>query len=382
VDTNGPISPIIALTIENLRRAKSIHSSSMLASTLSSRSFSLADELVTLSSLRGDQDISSLRMTPKEMERKLNSFEDMLVQHPSRITEGRCFHELKDLILCFNGLVEKLKGKLILLIITAFTASVKDTNLQSVEQLAYLSTLIAQTAERFISGEGVKRGGFDWSHLKGTLVEACKCVLNLSLDRMCSSNASLEALVSICVRCVHQVLEADPKSVHKPVIIEVMTIAAKKHGWCLPLQTIILQDLNYNESLAEPLADLMASLRTEGMFVSVLAELGSTDFSEAASRIASTFVIRLATLAPKELYRHLDGIEQFIDNPHYPLRMAMLEVWSMLIAHLLLADDRDDQKTLQAKSLFALIEERFRDVSSFVRAKALHVCGELCRYAH
>ena len=279
----------------------------------------------------------------------------------------------------FNGLTEKLKSKLILLIVTAFSASVKDADLHSIEMFSYLSTLVAQVVERFISGEGSKKGSFDWTHLKVPLIDACKSALNLPLDRMYGSNASREALVAICVKCVHNLLETDPKITHKSAIIEVMSIAARKHNWCIPLQTIILQDLNYNESLAESLADLMSSLKTEGMFVSVLTELGSTDFSEAASRIASTFIVRLATLAPRELHRHLNTIEQFIDNPNYPLRMAMLEVLSMLIAHLLLADDRDDQGPVQAKSLFALIEERFRDVSSFVRAKALHVCGELCR---
>ena len=71
----------------------------MLASSLSSTPFSLSDELATLPSIRGDEDISSLRMTPKELERKLNSLEDTLVQHPSRILDGDYFHELKDLIL-------------------------------------------------------------------------------------------------------------------------------------------------------------------------------------------------------------------------------------------------------------------------------------------
>ena len=71
----------------------------MLASSLSSAPFSLSDELATLPSVRGDEDISSLRMTPKELERKLNSLEDTLVQRPSRILEGDYFRELKDLIL-------------------------------------------------------------------------------------------------------------------------------------------------------------------------------------------------------------------------------------------------------------------------------------------
>lgn len=272
-----------------------------------------------------------------------------------------------------------MKSKLLLLIITALSSSIKETDLHPIEMFSYLSASVAQVAERFISTEGNKKGSFDWSHLKGPLIDACKSALSLPLDRMYGSNVSREALVAVCVRCVHGLLETDPRIAHKPAVIEVMSIAAKKHNWCIPLQTIILQDLNYNESLAESLADLMSSIKTEGMFVSVLTELGSTDFTEAASRIASTFIVRLATLAPKELHRHLNTIDQFIDNPNYPLRMAMLEVLSMLIAHLLLAEDRDDQGPVQAKSLFALIEERFRDVSSFVRAKALHVCGELCR---
>ena len=184
--------------------------------------------------------------------------------------------------------------------------------------LSYLSASVAHVAERYIAAEGTKKGSFEWTHMKASLINACKSVLNLPLDRMCGSNASREALVAVCVRCVHGILETDPKIACKPVIIEVMTIATKKYNWCTPLQTIILQDLNYNESLAEPLADLMSLLKTEGIFVSVLTEFGSTDFSEAASRIASAFIVRLATLAPKELHRHLNTIDQFIDNPNYP----------------------------------------------------------------
>ena len=44
----------------------------MLTSSISVAPFSLSDELVTVTASKGDGHLAALRMTPKELERKLN----------------------------------------------------------------------------------------------------------------------------------------------------------------------------------------------------------------------------------------------------------------------------------------------------------------------
>lgn len=221
---------------------------------------------------------------------------------------------------------------------------------------------------------------FDWSHLKTPLLNAVRGILGLPLDRICDGIAGRDVLLGVLVRIPHAILESDSRA--RSLAVETMAFAVRRYTTLASsIGSFALHDLHYNEAMAEPVADLLAALPEEcDTLQSVLDELATRPLSEPAARIAGSFLARLSTIASRRLHRSLASFIGLLDCPHYPLRMSMLETVSALIAHLLLSDSRDEQALAQARSLFSLLQERLRDISSFVRAKALHVLAELTQY--
>lgn len=166
--------------------------------------------------------------------------------------------------------------------------------------------------------------------------------------------------------------------------VEVLAIC----GTSLPcrngLQIIITQDLNYLEHLAEFNADVLATMSTQfnnsSLLDNTLLHIGGLRFTQddaAAAKIICTFVLKLAISDTRDVLRNVSSIADFLDSELYSVRMSMLEVFAILYCHLTLHDERNNQSKAQARSFLAAIEERLRDVNSFVRGKVLHVLAEL-----
>lgn len=275
------------------------------------------------------------------------------------------------------------------LLVSSMSKCGESTPRRAVEMLALLVLYAVQCAERVAvvakrktGNAGGTSGSFDWSHLKTPLLNAVRGILGLPLDRICDGIAGRDVLLGVLVRITHAVLESDPRA--RSLAVETMAFAVRRYAaLASSVASFALHDLHYNEAMAEPVADLLAALPEEcDTLQSVLDELATRPLSESAARSVGSFLARLSTIAGRRLHRSLASFIGLLDCPHYPLRMAMLETVSALIAHLLLSDSRDEQALAQARSLFALLQERLRDISSFVRAKALHVLAELTRYRH
>lgn len=153
-----------------------------------------------------------------------------------------------------------------------------------------------------------------------------------------------------------------------------------KHG----LQIIITQDLNYLEHLAEFNAEVLSKMSTQfgdsTMLDSTLQYIGSLHFNQedaAAAKIICTFILKLAISDTRNVLRNVASIADCLDSDVYSVRMSMLEVFAILYCHLMLQDERSDQSKAQARGFLTAIEERLRDVNSFVRSKVLHVLTEL-----
>lgn len=233
---------------------------------------------------------------------------------------------------------------------------------------------------------------FDWIHIRFSLLESIKSFSGLQLGRIFDSSSVRESVASCFVKSAHRILEnqENVKSLNtRRLSIEILAECASSQNYCKGLQTIIMQDLIYFEHLAEPTAELMKMLFASDdsgcneVCQDILKYLGSHRFSSqessASTKIAAIFLAKFAAIAPKDCLHSLSLFADQMDSEAYVIRMAMIEVIGMLIFYLMSQEDRSDSIKAQTKSLFAALEERFHDVNSFVRSKALQVCCDLAK---
>ena len=164
---------------------------------------------------------------------------------------------------------------------------------------------------------------------------------------------------------------------------KIIGLCARDHGYGKQIQTSMYQCLNYFEHLAEPMAQLINVLANEydqsPLVEEFLGSLPSLEIDFCEGHLGKTFSLFLSTASqfvPKEFVAQMMSIVVFLDRDPYNLRSAVIEAVKNIILYFL-ANDRSENAQNQIKSLYRLIEERFRDTNSFVRSKVLQVCTEL-----
>lgn len=95
------------------------------------------------------------------------------------------------------------------------------------------------------------------------------------------------------------------------------------------------------------------------------------------SKSCAIFLVKISEKLPKLVLRKLSILIRHLQSDSYTIRCALIEAIGNLISHHLMSEDTDSAKR-QMDSLFDVLEERFRDVNSYVRVKVLQVFGYLC----
>ncbi len=232
---------------------------------------------------------------------------------------------------------------------------------------------------------------FEWVHFRAALLDAILMVTaSPGLGRIYQSSSDFEQAISILVKSTHVVLEVAENLKIAALATTAMDILANcsaRLGYKGGMETIIMQDLNYFDHLAEFNADLLARIGASVAFNNdtslldaTLHNLGGNKFTGddgAAVKIVSAFLLRLVRVDPRNVLRNVSLLAGHVDSESYTLRMAMLEVFATLILHLHKQEERTDQVKAQTRSFLGAIEERLRDVNAFVRCKVLSVLSDL-----
>ena len=183
-------------------------------------------------------------------------------------------------------------------------------------------------------------------------------------------------------------------------VYKALCLAVKHHGHVLAAQTRIIQALQYCEHLAEPMAELLNVLAKEFDHVQltdeILREIAKMTFKaqeNKESRVISKFLVKLAETIPRTVLRqmavlqvHLDSevmlssmipFQQIDVTQSYPMRIAIVDVIGYLIRDLVGGNDEQSVQK-QIDVFFDILNERTRDLSSYVRTKDLSVLTKLC----
>jgi condensin complex subunit 1 len=104
-------------------------------------------------------------------------------------------------------------------------------------------------------------------------------------------------------------------------VYKALCLAVKHHGHVLVAQTRIIQDLQYCEHLAEPIAELLDVLAKEFDHVQltdeILREIAKMSFKtqeNKESRVISKFLVKLAETIPRTVLRQMAVLQVHLDS--------------------------------------------------------------------
>lgn len=287
-----------------------------------------------------------------------------------------------------------------------------DASLEALERYAFLLQWWVQVLEKrgapaAPAQRSAPADAWTWAASVPAVLAAMARVLRALAEHVWSATAVRDTLVSRCMlRPVALLLENEAymkSATVRKALFQVMGLAVKLHGQALSVQTSILQALQYYEHLAEPMAELLAQLRieydVERLGEDVLRDVAGKTFTSLDSKSPRTygrFLVRMAELNPRSVLKQMSLLQVHLDSESYPIRNAMIEVQGVLIRALCVQDefaetaadveadaDTDDGARVSAHQkqidlFFARIEERFLDLTTFVRTKAIQTCAALC----
>lgn len=343
-----------------------------------------------------------LLLTPKEIDKKLNTYEDKLGDEPVKVLD--VYEDVKAMSSAFLRLNGNAQVKLLGLLSNSFRKLVnlmevclKSNDLSEAVDLksacevySFLLYGLSVVADGESASDGRKNKNnlFEWDHIKLQIAETIKTLLSLAISRLYESRVDSECVVSCVVKLAHSFLEKPDTLKHynlKNALCESLALAVREQSFGSQLKTIVIQDLNYFDHLSQFSAELLNILICKfddaQLAEDIIRDIGGLQFGAnetAAAHIISEFLVHLTDLNSKTVLKCMPFVIPLMDCDSHTIRMALLETIGKL-CKFLTQQERTDQTSAQLKSLFAVLEERFYDVNSFVRARLLHVLADLCR---
>lgn len=208
-------------------------------------------------------------------------------------------------------------------------------------------------------------------------------------------------------------------------IFKILCFATKSHGQAFGVQTTVLQNLQYYEHLAEPMAEVIKMLAFDFDYFQLGEEVlrcaqhvertvqrtadrtmrcrdisGKTfnDKTDAKGcKSFSRFIVHLSEILPRIVLKQISLLQSQLDSEAYQIRNAIVEALGHIIRELVrssaLAEGTDQQQQgedggeepqreagVQSKQIdtcFELMLDRFLDLNSHVRSKAVATTTKL-----
>ncbi|KAI8826762.1 non-SMC mitotic condensation complex subunit 1-domain-containing protein [Fimicolochytrium jonesii] len=382
--------------------------------------FSLHEELVSLqeNDVQFEEELHILDLHEDETVAILDELIES-VGEPGQIVNQQILDRIRSFIKHFDGLPSPLAHKFVDLFVSAFAGQIKATHVDLAENAqhnfeqdrialqiyAFCWHWMMEVAEnrwKSIMKEKEKAGvtakakttrakgkrdtsiEWDWLTQKQDAMKAAENLVALDLSRIIIASSDRDTLFGMITKSLSVVLE-DPATMKdedlKSHITNIFCICVTSYDGTVShgLQTRIVEQYLREEHLSEFIADLMHTLvvkyENTRLVENVLRHCASKDFNDKDLKLAKAFakfLTRISEILPKEVLKQMVHIQVFLDSESYTLRMGMLEVIGHII-HNHLAMDSSESAAASLTSYYDVLQERFRDVSSYVRVKVLQV---------
>ncbi|KAJ3299918.1 Condensin complex subunit, partial [Borealophlyctis nickersoniae] len=229
---------------------------------------------------------------------------------------------------------------------------------------------------------------WNWSAQRLLVLKSAEKLLKLDLDRIIIASSERDMVVNMITKSISLILEdvdAVKDDALKKLIMHVLALCATRYdrGLGHGVQTRVSKEYLREDHLADFVAELMDLLATQytetALIENVLRESAERVFTDKDLKVAkaySKFLTTLSMLQPKEVLKQMVHLQVHLDSESYAIRLCMIEVIGNLI-HNLLATDNSPSAATSMHAYYDILQERFRDVNSFVRVKLLQVLMKL-----
>ncbi|KAI8140581.1 armadillo-type protein [Fennellomyces sp. T-0311] len=352
--------------------------------------------------------------TKGELTRYLNDITDRIEVESDGICDPLVFDKIRSFLKNFQHLPKETASKVMDSLLSAFRAQVRSTaedldrnekdmfatHRQCLERYGFLVHWIlivsdeSSTSSTTASGKpkkGKSRASeqIDWTSHKIKAFDFIARLLEIKMSKLWALTPERQTFIGLFTKPAFQIFEdpATSKSQGKEIkarAFRVLGLSIKYYDYMFGAQTTIMQNLQYWEHSAEPMAELLKYMIDKQDYTQltdeILREISNKDFKDVSSKEVkdspnaktfAAFLVKLTELSPKTVLKNLGLLIHQLGSESYTMRMAIIEILGNLIVELTKhVDDNPAQKD-QINGFFDILEERMLDPIAFVRSKVL-----------
>ncbi|KAJ3043566.1 Condensin complex subunit [Rhizophlyctis rosea] len=388
--------------------------------------FNLHEELMRLQNgeVSIEEEISIPDITSNDLEEILDELVETLQGDPNQIAQQKYFDTVRSFIKYFDTLGPEIAHKFVDLLLSVHSeqsASVKldleenaQHNFEQDRYTLYMYTFawhwlveqaegkwrnVKKEQERAVGattkpkGRGAKgksqnANEWDWHKQRSHALTTAKKLLLLDLDRIIIASSERDMLINMITKSISLMLEdidVVKDEALKQLVLTILCLCSTRYdrGLGHGVQTRVTKEYLREEHLSDFVAELLHMLVTQyndtRLVENVLRDSADKVFTDKDTKLAkaySRFFVVISELQPKEVLKQMVHLQVHLDSESHTIRIALLEVIGNLI-HNFLATDNSDSAAKSMHAYYDILQERFRDVNSFVRVKVLQVLMKL-----
>ncbi|CDZ96307.1 mitotic chromosome condensation-related protein [Phaffia rhodozyma] len=239
-----------------------------------------------------------------------------------------------------------------------------------------------------VTSSGKKGEKWSWEAQLPNTLDFMRKALRMNTERIWTTTQERDAYINCFTRPVYHIAENEAYMKIPEIkmgMYKVICFSVKFHGHSFGAQTSIIQALQYFEHLSEPMAELLSILTKELDFTQlteeVLRDISTKTFNAQDTkgpRSFSRFLLKIAELTPRVVMKQISLLLTHLNSESYSMRMAMVEVIGTLVRHLALSEEYEEaNKKKQVDNFWAILTDRFLDVTSWVRMKVIQTVTKL-----
>ncbi|KAI8577831.1 hypothetical protein K450DRAFT_250238 [Umbelopsis ramanniana AG] len=350
----------------------------------------------------------------QELEVYLNDIVDKIEVSSDTIAEPLVFDKIRSFIKNFDNVRPKFIARLVDIVLSAFRQEIKATSadIEANEKETFathktvlemygfiLHWFLLTMEEKSSSTSGkMKRSKskaqdddsstWDWNPQKLRSFELMASLLELRIQKIWPLTPERDLLLSLFTKPAYQIFESSASiknSGVKATVFNLLGITVTKYGQAFGAQTTIIQDLQYWEHSAEPMAEFLQVLVLNHdhrqLSDEVLRDISNKVFKDNTSKelkdspnskTFAAFLVRMSELCPKVVLKNMGLLIGQLDSESYTMRMAIVEVVGNLIIDMTTKPE-ENQNNLQINGFFDVLEDRMLDSVAFTRSKVLQI---------
>ncbi|KAI9006529.1 condensin complex component cnd1 [Phycomyces nitens] len=347
----------------------------------------------------------------QELARYLNDITDRIEVVSDAIADPLVYDKIRSFLKNFGTVNERILARLLDILLSAFRAEVKATSedLENNEKetfpdhrrflelygfLVHWFLLAAEEKTTSISTKSKKgkariddSGRFDWSTQKQKAFDIVGWMLELKLTKIWTMTPDRSTFISLFTKPAYQIFENPSNAKSNEIkrrVFKVLGMCIKNYNHAFAAQTTIMQNLQYWEHSAEPMAEFLHYLVEQQGYTQlvdeILREISNKEFKETTAKelkdspnpkTFATFLQKLADLLPKTILKNIGVLIHQLDSESYTIRTAIIDILGELIVNLSQQSEENPANVDQVNGFFDILEERMLDPIVFCRTKVL-----------